>query len=163
MRVMTRIAVLVSAFALLLFAVPVSASSEDSPQLFGTVGPGFTIVLADGAGDRVTNLAPGSYTVRVNDVSAGHNFHLYGPGVDQATDVIGTGTTSWTMQLQPGSYVFQCDIHVGEMSGGFNVGEASHPTTPPSTRPAQVGTLTASVTGRRVSLSAHEVRAGSYR
>jgi len=163
-----RTAVLVFALAILL-VVPYSAASDEGTQLFGTVGPGFTIVLVDGAGKRVTHLDPGTYTVRVDDLSAGHNFHLYGPGVDEATDILGVGETSWTLVFHPGAYVFQCDIHVGEMSGGFDVGNIPATTTTrttttvPPPRPAPVGRLVASVADGRISLSARAARRGSYR
>jgi len=162
-----RVGVVVSALAFVL-SVPPSASPDENAQLFGKVGPGFTIELMDAAGKRVTNLAPGSYTFHIDDMSAGHNFHLYGPGVDEATDVVGTGETSWTLQLQPGPYVYQCDIHVGEMSGGFDVGSmppaaTTSTTTTTITPPPPVGKLLASVAGGRLSLSAHTVRGGQYR
>ncbi len=93
--------------------------------LHGTVGPGFTIVLVDQSGTRVSHLDPGSYTIQVDDLSPGHNFHLFGPGVDLATDVLGTGTVTWNVTVTDGAYAFVCDPHVGEMSGGFTVGNAS--------------------------------------
>jgi plastocyanin len=88
--------------------------------LDGTVGPGFTITL-DQNGKSVSTLAPGTYTIDVNDKSDIHNFHLTGPGVDKATDVGGTGTETWTVDLKDGSYHFQCDPHASSMNGSFTV------------------------------------------
>ncbi len=94
--------------------------AEAGETLVGTVGPGFTITLTyDGA--PVTELAAGSYTIEVSDESDIHDFHLTGPGVDETTDVGGTGETTWTVDLQPGEYTFVCDPHAGSMKGSFTV------------------------------------------
>src|SRR5215467_1315233 len=91
--------------------------------LVGTVGPAFTITLDDASGKHVQRLAPGTYTLLVHDNSPGHNFHIFGPGLD---DVVTTpefvGDQTVTITLAPGTYAYQCDPHVGEMSGGFTVG-----------------------------------------
>ena len=89
--------------------------------LDGSVGPGFDISLKDASGNDVTTLTPGTYTIDVNDQADIHNFHLTGPGVDEATDVSGTGTTTWTVTLQDGTYTFQCDPHASSMNGSFEV------------------------------------------
>jgi plastocyanin len=89
--------------------------------LNGSVGPGFDISLKDTSGNDVTTLTPGTYTIDVNDQADIHNFHLSGPGVDEATDVSGTGTTTWTVTLQDGTYTFQCDPHASQMNGSFEV------------------------------------------
>jgi large repetitive protein len=102
----------------------------DTTALYGTVGPGFTITLADAAGTPVTQLNPGSYRIVVHDLSTAHNFHLSGPGVDMSTTVPFSGEVVWTVTLSSGSYKFQCDPHVG-MDGTFTVGSAD--TTPPDT------------------------------
>jgi hypothetical protein len=101
------------------------AAHRAGGTLHGTVGPAFTIVLVDASGARVTHLDPGSYTIQVDDLSPGHNFHLFGPGVDLATDVLGTGTVTWNVTFTDGAYAFVCDPHVGEMSGGFMVGSST--------------------------------------
>lgn len=95
-------------------------------KLIGTVGsPGspddFVITLTTEDGAAVTTLAPGTYTLEVDDPSTIHNFHLSGPGVDVATDVGGTGTESFTITLEAGSYHFQCDPHASTMKGDFAV------------------------------------------
>lgn len=88
--------------------------SPDSPDAFV-----ITLTTEDGA--AVTTLAPGTYTLEVDDPSTIHNFHLTGPGVDVATDVGGTGTESFTVTLEAGSYHFQCDPHASTMNGDFQV------------------------------------------
>src|SRR5438093_6784548 len=68
--------------------------------LTGSVGPGFDISLKDSSGNPVTSLAAGTYTIKVDDQADIHNFHLTGPGVDESTDVSGTGTDTWTVTFK---------------------------------------------------------------
>lgn len=89
--------------------------------LQASVGPGFEISLKDSSGQDVTSLAAGTYTITVDDQSDIHNFHLTGEGVDETTDVGGTGTDTWTVTLKAGSYHFQCDPHSSSMNGDFDV------------------------------------------
>src|SRR5579885_3099868 len=97
-------------------AVSVARPASTDGTLQGVVGPGFSITLTQN-GTKVTHLDPGTYTITVDDRSADHNFHLSGPGVDQSTDVAGTGTTTWTVTLQDGTYSYQCDVHASTMHG----------------------------------------------
>ncbi len=89
--------------------------------LTATVGPGFDISLTGADGAAVSTLPAGDYTIEVDDQSDAHNFHLTGPGVDETTDVGGTGTDTWTVTLEAGSYHFQCDPHASTMNGDFEV------------------------------------------
>jgi hypothetical protein len=98
-----------------------STSGETGTTLQGSVGPGFEISLTGSDGQAVSTLTPGTYTIDVDDQSDIHNLHLTGPGVDETTDVGGTGTTTWTVTLQDGSYHFQCDPHSSTMNGDFEV------------------------------------------
>jgi hypothetical protein len=72
-------------------------------------------------------IPPGTYTIRVVDDTDEHNFHLSGPGVDQATSVGGSASPTWTVTFQPGAhYRFQCDTHFDFMFGEFDTsGSAS--------------------------------------
>ena len=88
--------------------------------LDGSVGPGFDISLKQN-GAAVTTLAPGTYTLNVDDQADIHNFHLTGPGVDVSTDVAFKGTKSFTITLKAGKYHFQCDPHASSMNGDFTV------------------------------------------
>ncbi|HWQ22585.1 MAG TPA: plastocyanin/azurin family copper-binding protein [Gaiellaceae bacterium] len=121
---MTRAAAV--ALALVLAALLASAQGAASPAqattLFATVGPGFSIALRDAQGNRVTRLAPGTYEIRVDDRSDVHNFRLTGPGVDERTDVEGTGTVTWTVTLREGTYRYVCEPHADSMRGSFTVG-----------------------------------------
>jgi plastocyanin len=98
-----------------------ASGGSSSTTLSGSVGPGFEISLKDASGNNVDTLTAGDYTIEVNDQSDIHNFHLTGPGVDEMTDVGGTGTTTWQVTLAAGSYHFQCDPHASSMNGDFTV------------------------------------------
>ena len=98
------------------------SAGAQNPTLFGTVGPGFSIRVVDGAGNRVTRIPPGTYTVQVNDLATEHNFHLSGPaGFDMSTTVEGTGSATWTVTFQAGTYHYQCDPHFNMMKGDITV------------------------------------------
>ncbi len=138
---MTRVAALVVALAVaaLLGAADGTAVQAQNPKLFGTVGPEFTIVLRDAQGARVTQIAPGTYDVVVEDRSPEHNFHLTGPGVNRNTEVEFTGTANWTVTFEEGRYQYVCDPHAASMRGTLNVGNypaASSSTASSSSRPS---------------------------
>jgi hypothetical protein len=107
--------------------LPGSGHAAD-PVLKAKVGPGFSISIADAAGVKVTRVPAGTYSIDVSDLSAEHNFHLLGPGVDMATDVAGTGDVTWSVTLVNGTYTFHCDAHPGTMKGSLGVGPAPPPT-----------------------------------
>src|SRR5690348_14926609 len=125
-----RLAVLTALAALVL---PAAAARADNPVLIATVGvnDGFNISLKDANGQNVTHLDPGTYTIQVHDLSTIHNFHLKGPGVDEATDPETTSDPTWTVTFTDGKYTFQCDPHSTVMHGSFTVGTVATP--PPAT------------------------------
>ena len=96
-------------------------STAAGSTLAASVGPGFEISLADANGEEVSTVAAGTYTVEVDDQSDIHNFHLTGTSVDESTEVSGTGTDTWELTLEEGTYSFVCDPHAGSMSGSFEV------------------------------------------
>ncbi len=99
-------------------ATTAESSGGGGTTLNGSVGPGFEISL-----DGTDGLAPGDYTIAVNDQSSAHNFHLTGPGgVDVATDVTAEGEESLDVTLEAGEYTFVCDPHAATMKGSFTVG-----------------------------------------
>ncbi len=104
-------------------------------QLIGTVGPGFTITLADANGRLVTQLDPGTYEITVRDLSDEHNFRLFGPGVEEFTQVETTGTVTWTVTFREGRYTVQCDPHSTQMFQKFTVGNPPPVTTTPKPPP----------------------------
>jgi plastocyanin len=84
-------------------------------KLKGEVGPGFTIEI------NKSQVAAGKYKLTVEDKSSIHNFHITGPGVDEATTVGGTGKTVWKLKLKPGTYDIVCDPHSGTMKTTLTV------------------------------------------
>ncbi len=113
-----RLIPLLAAGALALSAAPASAAST----LDGTVGPGFTITLAQG-GKKVTSLKAGTYTIKVVDKTNAHDFVLNGPGITNKT-ITGlqeVATKSMKVTLKKGTYVFFCTPHKSMMQGSFKV------------------------------------------
>jgi plastocyanin len=152
---MGSLRIVTSAVAVAAVLAGAGAAGAQSPTLFGTVGPGASIRLTDASGNRVNHLDPGTYTIQVKDESPEHNFHLGGPGVDQATDVETTGTVTWTVTLSDGAYRYQCDVHPTTMVGNFFVGTAKPPPSPPTIAPvAPAVKLSGSVgPGKRIGLT----------
>jgi plastocyanin len=99
-----------------------TSTEPASNELFGTVGPGFTISLTRESGAALGTLAPGAYEIKIDDKSASHNFHLTGPGVSQTTTVSFVGSVVWEVTLAKGSYTYVCDPHASTMNGQFEVG-----------------------------------------
>jgi plastocyanin len=133
-RILLPLTVVAAATAMLVFLMP-AGSAADNPTLQASVGPGFTISLKDANGAAVTHLDPGTYNVHVNDLGVEHNFHLSGPGVDQATSVENTEDVTWMVTFTDGAYHFQCDAHASSMKGDFGVGTSSGPPPPPPPAP----------------------------
>ncbi len=128
---------LVVAAATVITVVPVALAAT-APQLFGHVGPDFSIDLENASGARVTKVDPGSYEIVVRDLSADHNFHLTGPGVNESTQVEGTGTVTWPVALRDGTYVLLCDVHPSSMRRTFASGS---PPAPPVAAPKLLATV----------------------
>jgi plastocyanin len=135
------------ACAVVLLAALAAPAAADPPVLYGTVGPGSYVTISSqdfytGAAGWQPLAQPvdaGTYDLRVQDNSSGHNFHLVGSGINQSTTVAETGTFDWSVNLTPGTYTFFCDPHV-EMRGTFTVRAlqaATPPATTTTTTPAQ--------------------------
>jgi hypothetical protein len=125
--------VLAAAAAVML--VP-AATPATLPQLIGTVGPAFSITITHPDGSPVTQIDPGTYEVVVNDLAIEHNFHLTGPGVNQATVVETEGTFNWTVTFVEGRYSVVCDPHSLQMHREFVAGNPPPPPAPPPPKPA---------------------------
>ncbi len=115
--------------AALVLAGPTAA---DNSMLVGTVGPGFSISLHDSAGNAVTQLDPGTYTLLVHDMSDIHNFDLSGPGVSAKTDIDFVGDQTFTVTFVEGRYTYVCDAHFATMHGKLTVGNPPAPPPPPA-------------------------------
>jgi len=93
-----------------------------SGTLEGETGPGFEIEVKQN-GEDAESVKAGTYTLKVEDKSDQHNFHLTGPGVDEkVTDVGFVGDKTVTVTLKKGTYTYQCDPHASSgMKGTFEV------------------------------------------
>ena len=93
-----------------------------SGTLEGETGPGFEIEVKQN-GEDAESVKAGTYTLKVEDKSDAHNFHLIGPGVDKVvTEVPFVGDKTVTVTLKKGTYTYQCDPHASSgMKGTFEV------------------------------------------
>jgi plastocyanin len=93
-----------------------------SGTLEGETGPGFEIEVKQDGKDA-ESVKAGTYTLKVEDKSDQHNFHLIGPGVDtKVTDVGFVWDKTATVTLKKGTYTYQCDPHASSgMKGTFEV------------------------------------------
>ena len=157
-----RRVLLMTALAAAAVSLPAAATGKSAAtSLVGTVGPGLTITLSDANGAAVTHLDPGDYVVSIDDRSSSHNYHLFGPGVEQATDIETVGMTTWNITVTDGTYSFLCDAHPTSMKGSFTVGNVPPPPPPPTK-------LSGKVTARTISLKnagskVRSVVAGTYK
>jgi hypothetical protein len=124
--------VLAAAAAVVLVPAAIPATL---PQLIGTVGPSFSISSTHPDGSPVTQIDPGTYEIAVRDLSTEHNFHLSGPGVNQATQVETESTVTWTVTFVDGRYSVVCDPHSSQMHREFVVGNPPPPPPPPTPKP----------------------------
>ncbi len=98
-----------------------AAGRAKSSGLVGEVGPGFSIEVKNNGKDLKT-IRHGTYTIKVEDKAAIHNFHLKGPGLNKKTTVAFKGDTHWRITLRKGTYTYQCDPHAARgMKGTFKV------------------------------------------
>ena len=123
----------------------------DAPaHLVGTVGPGFTIDLADADGNHVDSVVAGRYEILVHDLSDMHNFVLGNKATGArpvTTEVEFVGDRTFTVDLVAGLYGYACSPHFQTMNGSLTV--------VPSRQTASVG-------ARSVYLSATHLPPGSY-
>ena len=102
-------------------ALLATTAGAKTAQLKGEVGPGYTIEVQK-AGKDLKTIKAGKYTIKVEDKSSIHNFHLMGPGLNKKTAVSFDGDTTWKITLKPGRYTYQCDPHASlGMKGHFTV------------------------------------------
>ena len=102
-----------------------TGGSGESTVLLGMVGTAddpeaFEITLTDEAGEPITSIPAGDYTIQVSDPSVMHNFHLTGGSVDETTSVPELEETTFEVTLEAGEYTYKCDPHP-PMTGTFTV------------------------------------------
>jgi plastocyanin len=116
-------------FLLLLaaLAIVLASASAAGATTMGTLkgevygNSAFKIEMKGPNGKAIKTLKAGTYTVKVEDKGTIHDFHLSGPGVNKTTSISGTGDSTWTVKLKPGTYTFKCDPHASQMHGSFKV------------------------------------------
>ncbi len=121
---MKRIALVLLAAGLAAAAFLMSAQAS-TPKLTGTVGPGYTITLKQGAA-KVKTLKAGKYTFVITDKAAIHNFTIErekgGPKIEKVlTGTSFQGKKTVTVTLKTGSWKYYCSIHEPQMFGFFKV------------------------------------------
>jgi hypothetical protein len=79
------------------------------------------ISLKTSSGAKVLRLKPGAVVIGVSDVSATHNFHLIGPGVNRMTSRGGKVKATWRLTLRRGTYVYRSDAAPLRLRGTFRV------------------------------------------
>jgi hypothetical protein len=166
--------ILSAALAVVALLAPASGgatSAAPNQPLVATVGDpavpdAYRITLRDADGNPVSHVDPGTYTINVRDYATIHNFHLKGPGVDQASEIEGTTTTLvWVVTFTNGTYTFVCDAHPLNMRGSFTSGTVAPPTPKPKAKKlnARVGP------GKKIALTTTSgarvktLKAGAYR
>jgi hypothetical protein len=159
-----RSVVVIIAVPIVSVAVFLGSAGAQGELLIATVGTndGFDIALRHQDGTQVTNLDPGTYTIRVRDLSRIHNLHLASNtdgSVDFRTELEFVGEQDFTVTFKDGHrYAYACEPHWQTMNGQFFV---RTPVTPP---PPPVKTLRAAVSPAGVAtLSARSVSAGVFR
>jgi protocatechuate 3,4-dioxygenase beta subunit len=111
---MSRIPYLIAGLAALVAIAAPTSAGMGTAKLRGTTGPGFTITLKKGTA-AVRSVAPGRYSITVNDRSKIHNFRIKGPGLNkQITSLSFKGTKTVTVTLRKGRYTYQCDPHAAQ-------------------------------------------------
>jgi plastocyanin len=154
----------ITALAAAAVSLPAAATGKSAAtNLFGVAGPSLTITLTDANGVAVTHLDPGDYVVSVDDRSTLHNYHLFGPGVEQSTDIATIGMTSWNITLTDGTYGFRCDVHPTSMKGSFTVGNVPPPPPPPTKLNGKVTARTISLKLASTGSKVRSVREGTFK
>lgn len=115
---------------LLALALGLLVSAPTGPAATGlraVVGPD-GLAFTDGEGKPVTQLAPGSYTIEVDDRSAIHNVHVAGPGVRLDSGLGFVGTTTWTATFRDGVYSVVSDPQADSLALTVVAGSPAEPT-----------------------------------
>jgi plastocyanin len=154
---------LMTALAAAAISLPAAATGEPTVALSGVVGPGFTISLKNADGTAVRHLDPGTYEISINDTSVEHNYHLFGPGVEQQTVIENIETASWTVTFIDGTYTFRCDPHASQMKGTFTVGAVQPPPPPPGKLNGKVTAKTISLTNASTGTKVRSVTEGTFK
>lgn len=134
-RTLEPMSIRILALLALACAILPGAAGAENPVLVATVGPGFTIGLADANGKPVDVVTAGHYTLVVHDLSAEQNFVLAnkpdGLRLRVETTVEFVGDKSFDIDLAEGRYGYACSPHWQVMNGSLT---AIEPTGTPTRR-----------------------------
>jgi plastocyanin len=123
LRTIPAVAALGAAVATLTLAATAPAGPV-ATKLNGTVGPGFTISLAQN-GKKVKTLKAGTYAFTIADKATIHNFVLEEESpshVEKTLTSVGfQGTKTVTLKLAKGKWKYYCAPHEATMKGFFTV------------------------------------------
>jgi hypothetical protein len=108
-------------------APPPPPPPSTQPDLIFTVGPDAHMATFYADGRKLTNLPPGTYNVQVHDLSANHNLHLTGPGIDEKTSVADIEHPVWRLTFRAGTYRLKCDVHPTTVKASFTVSTTAPP------------------------------------
>jgi hypothetical protein len=146
-------------------AVFLGSAGAQGELLIATVGTNdsWDIALRHPDGTMVTRLTPGTYTIRVRDLSTIHNIHFASRtdrSVDFRTELEFVGEQDFTVTFRGGHrYAYACEPHWQTMNGEFFI---DAPTTPPPPPPPPALRAVVSPAGT-ATLSSRSVSAGVYR
>jgi hypothetical protein len=166
----TRIAItaLTAFTGLVLPVLAFTLTARGAPEpgrLIATVGPDFTIRIDDAAGQRVSSVPEGAYTLLVRDLSAEHNFVLADKPaglrlrIDSGVEFVGEKT--FEIQLERGAYGYACSPHWQVMNGTLTVFPA--PVTTPPAAPKPLPVLKAGVSAGGTAYAPKAAKPGRYR
>jgi hypothetical protein len=119
-------------------ALTVVVGSPPEPRLVARVTDS-EIAFEHPDGTGVSELAPGTYAIRVNDRSRAESFRLVGPGVELHTQRHVPFATVWLVTLADGVYHFFSDRRPAALHGSFRVGTPPSPGSPARTLQAITG------------------------
>jgi len=113
--------------SVIVVALAASGTASAQNELIGTVDSA-SISVVKASGGTFSTLAPGTYTLTVRDQSAEQNFHLFGPGVNIATEIEFVGTRTFTVTFREGNYIYSSDAD-SYITGSFRAGTTTTTTT----------------------------------
>ena len=100
------------------------------PPTLKAVVTNSSISLTDSAGAAVQQLSPGKYSLTVEDRSDREDFRLFGPGLEEHTQVHTIDSELWTVSLTDGHYSYYSERSARSLNGRFTVGTPSGPPDP---------------------------------
>jgi hypothetical protein len=105
-------------------SIRVVVGTPPAPQLRATVTDG-AVTLADAGGAAVTQLAPGTYAIAVEDSSTLESLRLVGPGVNEHTQRHTRSSALWIVTLADGVYTLYSERRPDALRTSVRVGSGS--------------------------------------